>query len=231
MVGEREKGRWVRDGSTGGRSDDPDRRVVRVPRPELARGHRRPAVRARQLHALRGRGGVPGRPDRPHHKVVGDADRVVRRRAPPRNPRRRLPHAVIDHRARPGVHRPGPGADRRVADRRTAQARDHADRRVAHGGSGARGLRLRAGPGGQGDLHPVPQDAQRRRVRRLHRRDSAGPACGDHHRAAGRLRARADHRRLPPGRALRGGPAGRGEAGRACRAGRGALDRGGHPGP
>ena len=48
----------------------------------------------------------------------------------------------------------------------------------------AQSLRLRAGPAGRRDLHQVPQDAQRRRLRRLYRRISAraaartsSPAC------------------------------------------------------
>ena len=41
---------------------------------------------------------------------------------------------------------------------------------------GLRGVRLRARPAGHGDLHQVPQDPQRRRLRRLHRRRSWPPA-------------------------------------------------------
>ena len=61
------------------------------------------------------------------------------------------------------------------------------------------------------DLHRVPQDPQRRRLRRLHRRRSAPPGAPHHHRPARRLRPRPDHRRLPPRRALRRRPADRGK--------------------
>ena len=79
----------------------------------------------------------------------------------------------------------------------------------------ASSLRLRARPAGQGDLHQLPQDPQRRRLRRLHRRDPRRPPVAHHHRPAGRLRPRPDHRRLPPGRAVRRRPPDRGQAGRA----------------
>ena len=46
------------------------------------------------------------------------------------------------HRARTRLHRPGPGTDRRPADRRAAQARDHAERRPADGRAGPGRLRL-----------------------------------------------------------------------------------------
>ena len=49
------------------------------------------------------------------------------------------------------------------------------------------------------------------------------PQLAHHHRPAGRLRPRPHHRRLPPGRAVRRGPAHRRQAGRTGRAGRAAL--------
>ena len=70
------------------------------------------------------------------------------------------------------------------------------------------------------DLHHVPQDPQRRGLRRVPGRRARGPALAHHHRAARRVRPRPDHRRLPAGGAVRRGPADRGQAGREGRAGR-----------
>ena len=53
------------------------------------------------------------------------------------------------------------------------------------------------------DLHQVPQDAQRRRLRRLHGRHQGRPLLGNRHRPARCLRPRPDHRRLSPRRPLR----------------------------
>ena len=61
----------------------------------------------------------------------------------------------------------------------------------------AQGLRLRARPARRRDVHQVSQDAQRGRLRRLHRRRPALPQLAHPHRAARRLRPRPDHRRLP----------------------------------
>ncbi len=58
-----------------------------------------------------------------------------------------------------------------------------------------------------------------------------GPLLAHHHRPAGRLRPRPDHRRLPPRRAVRRGRADRGQAPRAARDGHGAVGRGHHPRP
>ena len=60
---------------------------------------------------------------------------------------------VDDHLARARLHRPRPRADRRPADRRAAQARDHAQRRLADGRERPEGLRLRARPARPRDLH------------------------------------------------------------------------------
>ena len=90
-------------------------------------------------------------------------------------------------------------------------------------------LRLQAGRDGRRDLHQVPQDPQRRRIRCLHARDPQGALVGHRHRPAGRLRPRPHHRRLSPRRALRRGFPDRGQEAREARAGRPPFDRGRHP--
>ena len=79
------------------------------------------------------------------------------------------------------------------------------------------------------NLHQVPQDAQRRRVRRLHAGHPEGALVGHRHRPAGCLRARPHHRRLPPGGALRRGFPHRRQAAREARARRPPFDRGRDP--
>ena len=76
------------------------------------------------------------------------------------------------------------------------------------------GVRLHPRPDRAPDLHQLPQDAQRRGLRRVPGRRAGRAALARHHRAARRVRARPDHRRLPAGRALRGGPADRRASGR-----------------
>ena len=56
-------------------------------------------------------------------------------------------------------------------------------RRTAHGRGGPEGSRVRSRPAGPRSFHQVSQDAQRRRVRRLHARDHGVPQVGHHHRA------------------------------------------------
>ena len=106
---------------------------------------------------------------------------------------------------------------------------DHAERRVAHGARRAEGLRLYAGSATGGGVHQVSEDAQRGRVRRVHRRHPRVPQLACAYGLAGCLRPRPHHRRLPPRGALRCGPADRaqeaGEAGARSRA----VHRGDHP--
>ena len=112
-----------------------------------------------------------------------------------------VPSSILAH--EPGYIDKDQRDHRRPADRRAAQARDHALRRLARGRGKPRVLRLQAGRAARRDLHQVPQDAQRRRVRRLHAGDPQGALVGHRHRPAGCLRPRPHHRRLPPGGALR----------------------------
>ena len=162
---------------------------------------------------------------------LGPAHRDVPRGARARRLHDRRDHAVHHHGARARLHRQGLRGHRRPADRRAAQARDHAERRVAHGRQRARDLRLRGGPRPREDLHRVPQDPQRRRLRRLPAERPGRPLEPHHHRPARRVRPRPHHRRLPPRRPLRRRrPDPRQEAG-AHRARHAALGRGRHPRP
>ncbi len=116
---------------------------------------------------------------------------------------RRLPDSQLHHRPCAGLHRPRERNHRRAADRRAAQAGDHAERRLPDGRHRAEDVRLRARSARRRGVHEVPQDPQRRRLRRLHGRRAALPQLSHPHRPARRLRPRPDHRRLPPRRALR----------------------------
>ena len=93
----------------------------------------------------------------------------------------------------------------------------------------AEGVRLRAGPARRRDVHQVPQDAQRRGLRRLHRRHPALPQLAHPHRPARRLRPRPHHRRLPSRRALRRDAARRAQAAGEGGARRRDVDRRDHP--
>ncbi len=152
--------------------------------------------------AVRRRRVVPRPRDGPHEEDLGAAERVVRRGAQ-EGRARHLADSQFDHGPRARLHRQGERDHRRPADRGAAQAGDHAQRRLPHGPHFAQDLRLRARPARRRDLHQVPQDAQRGRVRRLHRRRAGLSQFAHPHRAARRLRPRADHRRLPPRAALR----------------------------
>ena len=121
----------------------------------------------RNYTPLRRRRRLPAGPDRAHHRPVANAAAAARRGTREGHPRR-LAGAVEHPRARAGLHRQGQRDHRRPADRRAAQARDHAVRRLARGRGEPRVLRLQAGRAGRRDLHQVPQDPQRRRLRRLH---------------------------------------------------------------
>ena len=140
---------------------------------------------------------------------------------------RRLPGAVRDSRPRARLHRQGLRDHRRPADRCAAQARDH-----ALGGWRVVEVSLKSY-----DFEPdpkvaeiftqVPQDPQRRRLRRLHARHQEVPQLPHHHRASGQLRPRPHHRRLPPRGALRRGLPHQGTGARQGRARRPTFDRGG----
>jgi formate C-acetyltransferase len=116
-----------------------------------------------------------------------------------------LAGAVVDHRARARLHRPRQRAHRRPADRRAAEARDHA--RTAAGGWSKRGLRPTATSRTR-QRHPRSSPSTARRTTRASSTPTPRTCCAPlahRHRPAGRLRPRPDHRRLPARRALRRG--------------------------
>ena len=79
------------------------------------------------------------------------------------------------------------------------------------------------------DLHQVPQDAQRRRLRRLHAGHQECAVVWHCDRPAGCIRPRPDHRRLSPGRALRRRLPHHRQAAREAGTGRPSFDRGHDP--
>ena len=199
--------------SSGGRSFD-NFRLARIHGRSLAGRHRRPRLHPAELHPVHRGRGVPARRHPADQRNLEPDHRDVPGRAGTRRLRRR-PHYPVDHHVAPArLHRPAERADRRTADRRAAQARHHAQRRLADGRGRAAHLRLPARSDGEGDLHQVPQDAQPGRVRRLPAERPRRPALARHHRPAGRLRPRPDHRRLPPRRPVRGRRADRRQEGR-----------------
>ena len=157
--------------------------MARIRAGDLAEPRRRPRIHPAQLHPVRRGRRVPAGRDRAHAGPVAEAAAAARAGA--REGRaRRLAGAFRHPRARARLHRQGARDHRRPADRCAAQARDHAVRRLARGRGEPQVVRLRAGPAGRRDLHQVPQDAQRRRLRRLHARHQEGrgrrtssPAC------------------------------------------------------
>ena len=84
---------------------------------------------------------------------------------------------VHAHLARPRLYRQGPRKDSGIADRRALQALAAALRRHKDGRTGAQHVRLPDRARDQGDLHKVPQDAQRRRLRRIYPRNAPCPAA------------------------------------------------------
>ena len=131
----------------------------------------------------------------------------------------------LDYRPRARLHRSRERNHRRAADRCSAQARDHAERRFPPRAQCAQDLRLRARSACRRGVHQVSEDPQRCGVRRLHGGYPEVPQLARSHGPAGRLRPWPHHRRLPAGRPLRSEPAHRAQAGGEARARRLPLDR------
>ena len=182
----------------------------------LGERDRRARLHPAQRHPLRGRRILPGRAVGANPGGLGQAAAVFRGGAAEGRAGRRCGDAVHGPRPCAGLDRPRQRGHRRPADRSSVPACDLSRRRAAHGGSWAQGRGLRSRSGRPSGLHPLPQDPQRRRVRRLYARDHALPPLRHHHRPAGRLWPRPHHRRLPARRAVRRRPADRRQARRAC---------------
>ena len=209
-------------------SEKSGRRMARIRARKLAEPGQRPRIHPAQLHPLRRRRCLPARRDRAHARHVGDAAAAARQGTREGHPRR-LADSVRHSRARARLHRQGARDHRRAADRRAAEARDHAVRRLARGRGEPRVLRLQAGRASRRNLHQVPQDAQRRRIRRLHAGHQECAVVGHRDRPAGCVRPRPHHRRLSPGGALRRRLPHRRQGAREAGAGRPPFDRGRDP--
>ena len=184
-------------------------------RGDLAARHRRARLHFHQRDAVCGRRSVPRRADRADQRRVGKAPALLPRGVEEGRARRGPEDAVVADFARAGLHRSGQRGDRRPANRQAVSPRDHAHGRIQDGRGRAQGGGLRDRSRGARDLHQIPQDAQRCGLRSLHAGDSRVPEIEHHHRPAGRLRARAHHRRLPPRGAVWRGSSDRGEEGGA----------------
>ena len=214
MAGDRNAHQRIHRGAVG---------VAGISAGPLAERHQRPRLHSAELRAVRRRRLISGRPDRPHHEALAHSHRPVRGGAQ-EGRAGRLACSELDHGARARLHRSRQRDHRRLADRGAPAARDHAERRAAPGAERAQGLRIRAGSADGRNLQQVPQDPQRRRVRRLHGRDPPLPQLARADRPARRVRAWPHHRRLPPGGPLRRCQTDRHEAGgeeqprpRSCR--------------
>ena len=106
--------------------------VARIRAGNLAEPRQRPRIHPAQLHPVRRRRRVPAGRDRAHAGPVAEAAAAARPGAREGRPRR-VAGAFRHPRARARLHRQGPRDHRRPADRRAAQARDHAVRRLARG--------------------------------------------------------------------------------------------------
>ena len=176
----------------------------------------RPRFHPAELRAVPREWSLPRPRHHPHAGALGEADEALRGGAR-KGRARHLANPEFHHGARPGLHRSRQRDHRRAPDRGAAEARHHAERRLPDGGQRAEGLRLRAGSPRRRSVHEIPEDAQRRGVRCLHRRHPALPQLAHPDGPAGRVRPRPDHRRLPAGGAVRREAADRAEDSRRKR--------------
>ena len=202
-----------------------------VPIGPLAEADRRPGLHPAELRAVRGRRVVPGTRDAAHARRSGKSSTSSSsrsgRRVSSTSPRfrarsRRTPPATSTVRTRSIV-----GLQTEAPLKRAIMPHG----RLPDGAGRAQGLRPHARPARRRGVHQVPEDPQRRGVRRLHRGHPEVPQLARPHRAARRLRPRPHHRGLPARRALRRRPADRAEAAREGRARRRDVHGRDHPRP
>ena len=204
-------------------------RMARIRAGNLAEPRQRARIHPAQLHPLRGRRQVPaGRRPSARRTCGRSCCRCSRRSARRASStcRRFLP---ASSRTRPATSTRRTRSSSACRPTRRSSARSCRSAAGAWSRRASKSYGYKPDPKRRRDLHQVPQDAQRRRVRRLHAGHQEGPVVGHRHRPAGCLRPRPHHRRLPPGGALRRGLPDRRQGAREAGAGRPSFDRGSHP--
>ena len=203
--------------------------VARLRTRELAQSRQRARVHPAQLHALRRRRRFPARPHRPHARHLEDPAAAARRRSARRASstcRRSLP---ASWRTRPATSTRRTSSSSGCRPRRRSSGRSCRSAAGAWWRTASKSYGYKPDPQRRRDLHQVPQDPQRRRVRRLYAGHPQGAVVAHRHRPARCLRARPHHRRLSPGRPVRRGFPGRRQGAREARARRPPFDRGRDP--
>ena len=203
--------------------------MARLRTRDLAEPGRRPRIHPAQLHPLRRRRRLPAGRDRAHARHVGDAAAAARQGTREGHPRRLADSVRASSRTRPATSTRTTRSS--SACRPTRRSSGRSCRSAAGAWSRRASSPTATSPtrARRRDLHQVPQDAQRRRLRRLHAGHQECAVVGHRDRPAGRLRPRPHHRRLSPGRALRRRLPHRRQGAREAGAGRPSFDRGRDP--
>ena len=192
-------------------------RLARFRRRPLARRDRRPGLHPAQLHPVRRRRRLPARPDRAHHRAV---DRLTAMFPAERE------RGIYDIDAAPRPPSPRTRPATSTANEMIVGLQTDAPLKRAimpNGGwrmveDGLRAYGYQLDPRSRRSSPHTARPTTRASSTSTRRR-SGGPPVEHHHRPARRLRPRPDHRRLPPGRALR-----RRRPGRRQEGGPGRLD-------
>ena len=177
--------------------------MARLRAGKLAQSRQRARIHPAQLHPLRRRRRLPaGRRPSARAACGRRCSRCSRRSA------RRA--SSTSRRCRPASSRTRPATSTRTtrsssACRPTRRSSARSCRSAAGAWSrrASKSYGYKPDPRGRRNLHQVPQDPQRRRVRRLHAGHPQGALVAHRHRPARCLRPRPHHRRLSPGGALR----------------------------